>query len=271
MAWQAESSLRLADRRKLLLTLGAPYALLLLASLVAWPWRALDVPGTIGTLTPPSFVLLVFTLSASTYAMRRRLPLSMITWLPAGQGAIVLLATGFFAGGTPNELTGLAFIVSYVFIFLIVLALTTAIASNGGPIAISFMGFFVFTQAMRFPIFEVATDGPVPAASFFTLVAVTLAAAEVVVLGMAGPQARRSGGRVHDTFRPLDHRVRARTRRPRGMGGTAPARNAHLPRLLRAGSPLAHTRGYPTRHGSRAHQVPPRAIPGAGHPRGRPR
>ena len=182
MAWQAESSLRLADRRKLLLTLGAPYALLLLASLVAWPWRALDIPGAIGTLTPPSFVLLVFTLSASTYAMRRRLPLSMITWLPAGQGAIVLLATGFFAGGTPNELTGLAFIVSYVFIFLIVLALTTAIASNGGPIAISFMGFFVFTQAMRFPIFEAATDGPVPAASFFTLVAVILAAAEVVVL-----------------------------------------------------------------------------------------
>ena len=183
MAWQAESSLRLADRRKLLLTLGAPYALLLLASLVAWPWRALDVPGAIGTLTPPSFVLLVFTLSASTYAMRRRLPLSMITWLPAGQGRNRAAGDRASSPEAPrNELTGLAFIVSYVFIFLIVLALTTAIASNGGPIAISFMGFFVFTQAMRFPIFEVATDGPVPAASFFTLVAVILAAAEVVVL-----------------------------------------------------------------------------------------
>lgn len=177
-----EASRRPADRRKLLLTLGAPYALLVAASLVAWPWRALEIPGTVGTLTPPSFLLLVTTVAASTYALRRRLPLSMITWIPAGQGAIVLLATGLIAGGSQDQLTGLAFIIAYGVVFLIVLALTTAIAAHGGPLAFSFIAFFVFTQAARIPIFEVEGSAPIAGASWFTLAASLRAVIEISIV-----------------------------------------------------------------------------------------
>ena len=181
MAAQAAPEMRLADRRKLLLTLGFPYALLLLASLVEWPWRALDLPGVLGTLTPPSFILLVTTVGASTYALLKKLPLSMITWLPAGQGAIVLLATGLMAGGAPEQLTQLALIIAYGLIFLIVLGITTAIAAHGGAIAIAFISFFVFTRAARFPIFEVE-DAVTTNASLFTFAAAVLAVAEIVLM-----------------------------------------------------------------------------------------
>ncbi len=181
MAAQPTPEMRLADRRKLLFTLGFPYALLLLSSLVAWPWRALDLPGVLGTLTPLSFVLLVLTVGASSYALRKKLPLSMITWLPAGQGAIVLLATGLMAGGAAEQLTQLALIIAYGLIFLIVLGITTAIAAHGGAIAIAFISFFVFTRAARFPIFEVE-DAVTTNASLFTFAAALLAIAELVLM-----------------------------------------------------------------------------------------
>ncbi len=181
MAAQPAPEPRLADRRKLLLTLGLPYALLLLSSLVAWPWRALDLPGVLGALTPLSFILLVATVGASTYALWKRLPLSMITWLPAGQGAIVLLATGLMAGGAPEQLTQLALIIAYGLIFLIVLGITTAIAAHGGAIAIAFISFFVFTRAARFPIFEIE-DAVTANASLFTSAAAALAVAEIVLM-----------------------------------------------------------------------------------------
>ena len=181
MTAQAAPEMRLADRRKLLLTLSFPYALLLLSSLVAWPWRALDLPGVLGALTPVSFILLAVTVGASTYALRRKLPLSMITWLPAGQGAIVLLATGLLAGGAQEQLTALAFIVAYGLIFLIVLGITTAIAAHGGPVAMAFISFFVFTQAARFPVFGV--EGAATAnAGLLTLAAAALAVAELAVM-----------------------------------------------------------------------------------------
>lgn len=177
-----DSAPRLADRRRLLLTLGAPYALLLLASLVEWPWRALGAPSVAGSLSPPGFVLLAFAVGASTYALRRKLPLSMITWLPAGQGAVVLLATGFFAGGAQDQLTGLAFIAAYGFIFLIVLAIATAIASNGAPVAIAFVAFFALTQAARFPVFGADGGAATPNAGLLTLAAFLRAAIELAVL-----------------------------------------------------------------------------------------
>lgn len=181
MTPQTAPEMRPADRRKLLLTLGLPYALLLLASLTAWPWRALGLPGVLGALTPLSFALLAVTVGASTYALRRKLPLSMITWLPAGQGAIVLLATGLVAGGAQEQLTALAFIVAYGLIFLIVLGITTAIAAHGGAVAIAFISFFVFTQAARFPVFEV--EGAAAAnATLLTLAAAVLACAELALM-----------------------------------------------------------------------------------------
>lgn len=181
MTAQAAPEMRLADRRKLLLTLGFPYALLLLSSLVAWPWRAFDLPGVLGALTPLSFILLAVAVGASTYALRKKLPLSMITWLPAGQGAIVLLATGLVQGGAQEVLTGLAFLVAYGFIFLIVLGITTAIAAHGWPVAIAFISFFVFTRAARFPVFGVegvATGN----AGLLTLAAAALAVAELALM-----------------------------------------------------------------------------------------
>lgn len=181
MAAQPTPEMRLADRRKLLLTLGFPYALLLLSSLVAWPWRALDLPGVLGALTPLSFILLAVTVGTSTYALRKQLPLSMITWLPAGQGAIVLLATGLLAGGAQEQLTALAFIVAYGIIFLIVLGITTAIAAHGGPVAIAFISLFVFTQAARFPVFGV--EGAATAnAGLLTLAAASIAVAELALM-----------------------------------------------------------------------------------------
>ena len=181
MTAQPAPEMRLADRRKLLLTLGFPYALLLLSSLVAWPWRALDLPGVLGALTPLSFILLAVTVGASTYALRKKLPLSMITWLPAGQGAIVLLATGLLAGGAQEQLTALAFIIAYGLIFLIVLAITTAIASHGAPVSLAFISFFIFTQAARFPVFGV--EGAATAnAGLLTLAAVVVAAAELALM-----------------------------------------------------------------------------------------
>ena len=181
MTVQPSPEMGLADRRKLLLTLGFPYALLLLSSLVAWPWRALDLPGVLGALTPLSFVFLAVTVGTSTFALRRKLPLSMVTWLPAGQGAIVLLATGLLAGGAQEQLTALAFIIAYGLIFLIVLGITTAIAAHGGSVAIAFISFFVFTQAARFPVFEV--EGAAAAnASLLTLGAAALAVAELALM-----------------------------------------------------------------------------------------
>lgn len=173
---------RLADRRKLLLTLGAPYAVLLLASLVAWPWRALDVPGVIGTIPAPAFLLLAAAVGGSTIALRRRLPLNMLTWLPAGQGAIVLLATGLFTIGPQDELTGLAFLIAYGVVFLIVLAISTVIASQSGALAISLMAFFIFTQAARFPVFEADAPVPIGGATALTLAAALLATAEIALM-----------------------------------------------------------------------------------------
>ena len=139
------------------------------------------MPGVLGALTPLSFVLLAVTVGASTYALRKRLPLSMITWLPAGQGAIVLLATGLLAGGAQEQLTALAFIVAYGLIFMIVRGITTARAAHGWPVAIAFISFFVFTQAARFPVFEV--EGAVTAnAGLLTFAAAAVGVAEIALM-----------------------------------------------------------------------------------------
>lgn len=171
-----------ANRVRLLITLGTPFALLFLSSLVAWPWRALDIPGSLGSLTPPSFILLIATVAGSTFALRRRLPLSMITWLPAGQGAIVLLATGFFTGDKATEITAIAFLIAYILIYLIVLILSVIISNNGGQLGISFVSFFILTQAARFPIFEIESTANLSWPSFFTLLAALISVCEIIVM-----------------------------------------------------------------------------------------
>ena len=168
-------------RERLGFTLALPFAILLAASFVSWPWRALDVPGVVGTLAPPGIVLLALAIATSMFALRHNLPVAMITWLPAGQGAIVVLTTGFL-GGTPDAGLGIAIIVAYAFIYLLVLGIALAVAGDSAKLAIALVAFFILTQATRFPVFETDAASPIAAASLFTLLAGATAVAEIAAL-----------------------------------------------------------------------------------------
>ena len=174
----AEQPGHVVSRNRLLVSLGAPFALLYAASLVAWPWRSLDLPTTVGTLTPPSAVLLAVAVAGAMYALRRHLPVGMITWLPVGQGAVVLLTTGFVA--TTNDLSaGVAVIAAYVIVYFLVVGVALAVAGASAPLAISFVSFFVLTQAARFPVFGADSEQSISGAGMLTLLACVRAAAEL--------------------------------------------------------------------------------------------
>ena len=170
------------SRERLTLTLALPFLLLFAAALVAWPWRALGLPGVAGTLTPPSILLLAATVAAAMYAFGRRLPLGMITWVPAGQGAVVLLGVGFLPPSTDENTALVMTIVVFGVVFLLALGLALAVAGHGVHLAVAFIAFFVMTQAPRFPIFEVHATEPIVGASFLTLAAALRAALELAVL-----------------------------------------------------------------------------------------
>ena len=170
------------SRERLAFTLAFPFALLYAASLIAWPWRALDLPGVFGTLTPPSIFLLAATVAASMYAMRRKLPMGMLTWLPAGQGAVMLLGIGFLPPGVDENTALVVTIIVVGIVYLLALGLGVAIATHGTHLAIAFVAFFVMTQASRFPIFEVHATAPLTAAPLFTLAAALRSALELGLL-----------------------------------------------------------------------------------------
>ena len=165
------------SRERLLLTLAAPFVLLLAASIASWPWRSLGLPGVVGGLTPPSIALLATAVAGAMYALRRRLPVGLITWLPAGQGAIFLLTTGFLAR-TDDLLAGVAAIMAYVVIYVIVLGVALAVAGQSAPLAIGIVAFFVLTPITRFPIFSEASVD-VPASGLLTPLALGRAMLEV--------------------------------------------------------------------------------------------
>lgn len=168
------------SRERLTLTLALPFLMLFAASLVAWAWRGFGLPVA-GALTPPSVIFLVAAVAGSLYAIRRKLPMGMITWVPAGQGAIALLGTGFLPPGA-DPFLGLAIIIAaYSLVFLLLLGLAVAVAAHGTHLAVSMVAFFIMTQATRFPIFEAEAD-PIRAASFFTLAAALRALLEIGVL-----------------------------------------------------------------------------------------
>ncbi len=169
------------SRRWLGPTLALPFLLLLGASFVEWPWRVLELPGQVGTLTPPSILLLALAVAGSMFAIQRRLPVGMITWVPAGQGALVLLTTGFIAN-TQETAVGFAVIIAFGFIYLLVLGLAFAVAGTGGKLAIVFVSLFIFTQAARFPVFEIDARTDLSGATFLTFLAFMRAAAEMTVL-----------------------------------------------------------------------------------------
>ncbi|MEX2431528.1 MAG: hypothetical protein WD645_06375 [Dehalococcoidia bacterium] len=168
------------SRERLTLTLALPFLLLFAASLVAWPWRAWGLPIA-GTVTPLSVVLLAAVVAGSLYAIRRKLPMGMITWVPAGQGAIAMLGTGFLPPDADPWIGLAIIIVAYSIVFLLLLGLAVAVASHGVHLAVSMVAFFVMAQATRFPIFEAEPD-PITGASLLTLAAALRALVEVGVL-----------------------------------------------------------------------------------------
>jgi hypothetical protein len=186
-AQQASHSTLRLSRERLLPVLALPYVLLASASLIAWPWRAWGLPGVLGTLTPIGLMLLVGAVGLTIFALGRRLPLGMLTWVPAGQGALVLLTTGFVAG-TPDAAVGIALIVAYVLIFAMVLAFAMLVAARGAHLAIVLVAFFIMTQAARFPVFEQASAHVVAGASWLTLIA---AIRMLLELGLLAFLARR--------------------------------------------------------------------------------
>ena len=171
-----------ADRSRLQFMLGAPFALLLGASLVSWPWRSLGLPGTVGTLTPPAVVLLIAVVLGGVYAVRRGLPVGLMTWLPAGQGAVFLLTTGFL-GESEGSLTRAIVVVSaYILMFIMALIVSVMVSGAGFGWGIAFMSFFVLTQVTRFPVFGAVDGTSIDNPELLTLAAFAIAAVEVGII-----------------------------------------------------------------------------------------
>lgn len=179
--WPPANPAHVVDRTRVWIVLAAPFAVLVLASLSSWPWHALEWPGIVGTLTPPSVFLLAVVVAGAMYALQRRLPLGMITWVPAGQGAIVLLTTSFVADAT-EPFVGIAIILAYVVLYLIVLGLAMVVAGTSVSLAVAFVAFFVLTQATRFPLFGIDAQNAIGWSAPLTVFAFLLASAEVAFL-----------------------------------------------------------------------------------------
>ncbi|MDA0797088.1 MAG: hypothetical protein O2826_02105 [Chloroflexi bacterium] len=170
------------DRSRLQLMLGAPFALLLAASLVSWPWRSLGLPGIVGTLTPPAVVLLVVVALGGAYAVRRGLPVGLMTWLPAGQGAIFLLTTGFLGESEGNLTRAIVVVGAYILMFIMALVVSVMVSSAGFGWGVAFMSFFVLTQVTRFPVFGAVDGTGIDNPELLTFAAFVIAAVEVVVI-----------------------------------------------------------------------------------------
>jgi hypothetical protein len=168
---------RLISRQRLTVVLALPFAVLLASSVLSWLWEAVGLPGVLGALTPPGALALVVVVALSMQALRRQLPLGMLTWLPAGQGALVLLTTGF-AAGVADSSASIAVIAAYIVIFLICLGIAFAVAREGQALGFAFVALFILTQAARFPVFG---EG-VPLPALLTLLALLRAAGELAIL-----------------------------------------------------------------------------------------
>lgn len=158
------------------LTLARPYLLLTAASLVSWPWRALEVPGTIGNVSPPALLLLVVVLYGGIRAMAQHLPLRLITHPPAALGAVVFLTVGFATDTLDPESTD-TILLGYAIVLLFVVLISVAMAINGLRFAVAFTLLFITTQALQIPVFE---EDAVESLSWPTL-ATSAAAARAVV------------------------------------------------------------------------------------------
>lgn len=160
---------------------AAPYVLLLLAAVGAWAWRRQGLPDIAGSLTPVGVVLAVACVVLAVAALRARLPLAWLTWLPAGQGAAALLATGLLARDFIPQAQVWA-TAGYVLVFLLVLVLGALVAKHGAHLAVVMVCLFLLAQAMRVPVFEVEAAVALDGAVWYTAAAAVRALAELVLL-----------------------------------------------------------------------------------------
>ena len=149
------------------LTLAAPFLLVLSDSLIAWPWRALELPGSLGNLPPITVALLVVTVYGGARAMTRRLPLRLLTWPPVGLTALFSLMVGFGVG-VLNPEAAVAVGLGYFAVFGFVLLVSVAVAGHGVRYAVAFMCFFLMAQALHVPVFEVEAPLDLSGASLLT-------------------------------------------------------------------------------------------------------
>jgi hypothetical protein len=170
------------DRSRLQLTLGLPFVLLLCASLVSWPWRSLGLPGSIGSLTPPAIVLIIIVAIGGVYSVRRGLPVGLVTWLPAGQGAIFLLTTGFLSESEGSFTRALLVVAVYLLVFAMAVTVSVMVSGAGIGWGIAFMTLFVLTQVTRFPVFGAIEGSTVAHPELLTLAAAAIALLEVGVI-----------------------------------------------------------------------------------------
>jgi hypothetical protein len=98
--------------------------------------------------------------------------------LPAGQGAVFLLTTGFVGESAGSITLAIAVTGAYIVVFIMALIVSVMVSGAGPGWGIAFMSFFVLTQATRFPVFGAETDN----AGLLTLAALARAVVEVGIL-----------------------------------------------------------------------------------------
>jgi hypothetical protein len=170
-----------ASQSRKSLILAAPFLLMLGASLLSWFWRALELPGVVGNLAPPSLLLMALVIYGGVRAMGMRLPMGLITWPPAALGAVFFLTVGFAASSldpaaAPSVLFG------YLAIFAFVWLISLALADQGVPYAIAFTCMFLLTQVVQIPVLEVEPPVPLERASLFSAAAAGRALLEVGIM-----------------------------------------------------------------------------------------
>ena len=162
---------------------------------------------------------------AGIFALRRRLPMGLITWPPGAIGAVALVTTGLVATEF-DPATGAAALVIYGVLYLLVLLVAISLLDHGLPIAIGYTVFFVLTQATRFPVFE--AEETIANASLFTAAAALRSVIEIAALAwlarrlVTAPPGEASGSAWGLVFLAAAHGLLASWEGPLLVGDLSP-------------------------------------------------
>jgi hypothetical protein len=105
-----------------------------------------------------------------------------MTWLPAGQGAIFLLTTGFLGESEGNLTRAIVVVGAYILMFIMALVVSVMVSSAGFGWGVAFMSFFVLTQVTRFPVFGAVDGTNIDNPELLTFAGFVIAAVEVLVI-----------------------------------------------------------------------------------------